>query len=829
MPHYSTEFQIVLFVPLISLNQKYIVTLPPNKSIFVHPVFLLFCLLLTVGTLQAEEPKIGPGYQARLLCDSLNLLAKNTRYTYPDSTLAWGLRAKQAAELVGYKKGMEEACFNIGSAYYTLQKYDSSTRYLEVILSQPIGNTDSALYSSALTTKGILFLNTDRLDSCYYYFIRSLQIEIQRKDTLRLIRRYNNISGLYISTDNFLEASKSLNQAIRLANNLGDTNLIGALHNNLGKNYENIGDMDKALEHYQRCEELTDSLDYNNRIVLNMNLAKVLFSLGRYRESKEYDLKNYKLIKPDDTCNHVLIYAQQAEGEYQLGHLDTAQKLIEQVIQYGGQCYLSFSLSKTYLLLGKIMSKTGNRSKAKEYLKLANRHLHPANNTFTGRVHYDMSLLAEELGMYEVALEQYKQYQRIQDSALNRTNMLALARTEIQFDLEKMENNQKNRNQLLQARLDSSHRFRNILLISSIGLILLSYVLYGMYHKKERARRELERQKNTIESQKQELELKSQLLKNSYHKINELSEFKEKLAHMAVHDMKNPLNALIGLSEGEPDESKMHIIRKAGIQMLNFVSNMLDIYKFEQARIKLNLQWCNLGEVIYEAIQQVEFLMDEKQLHLEVEMEPGIQIKADSSILNRVLVNLLSNAIRHTPVNSTIHINCKVIGRQWQLSISDEGSGISRENLKQIFEPFKNKNLQAISSDSSTGIGLNFCLLAIQAHHGRIYAEQETEHGATITIVLPYQQSEGDEEKPDGFAYVNPASDELILDVEKQKIRIYARQLRKYRVHEIGLIREILEQMDVSGLKSRWIRKVRAAAFSGEEEIYHELLNKADE
>jgi two-component system sensor histidine kinase VicK len=107
-------------------------------------------------------------------------------------------------------------------------------------------------------------------------------------------------------------------------------------------------------------------------------------------------------------------------------------------------------------------------------------------------------------------------------------------------------------------------------------------------------------------------------------------------------------------------------------------------------------------------------------------------------VLTRVLVNLLSNALKYTPSGKTITVSAKVTDEGVHFAVTDEGPGIPKEYLHRIFDRFVQVEARKAGAPVGTGLGLTFCKLAVEAHGGRIWLESEVGKGTTVHFLLPF-------------------------------------------------------------------------------------------
>jgi len=145
--------------------------------------------------------------------------------------------------------------------------------------------------------------------------------------------------------------------------------------------------------------------------------------------------------------------------------------------------------------------------------------------------------------------------------------------------------------------------------------------------------------------------------------------------------------------------------------MLNLVLSILDIRKFEEAEIQLNKETVDINLLTEQAINEVEYLLREKSINLEVRIKQGLYIKVDLDILLRVIVNLLTNAIKHTPNNGLITLKSEYCAEEDKIcyQVIDTGEGISKKDIRKIFTKFGQVKAHKSGRVRSTGLGLTFC------------------------------------------------------------------------------------------------------------------------
>jgi len=240
-------------------------------------------------------------------------------------------------------------------------------------------------------------------------------------------------------------------------------------------------------------------------------------------------------------------------------------------------------------------------------------------------------------------------------------------------------------------------------------------------------------------------------LKNAqlFAKERRLERMKAEFTRIIVHDLKNPLAAITGLSElllrkvvkehRAQDEQYLRNILYYAHLLLEMVHNILEVYKMEEGALKLQEEVVQLLFLAQEATQQFEILVQQEGITLTLEIPEDLPpIRVDKRIFIRVLANILHNAIKHTRRGGKITLRAERLGAgEMCIKIQDTGVGIPAEYIHKIFEKFVQIERRKTEATVSVGLGLYFCKLAMEAHGGQIQVESQEGVGSTFHLILP--------------------------------------------------------------------------------------------
>jgi signal transduction histidine kinase len=219
---------------------------------------------------------------------------------------------------------------------------------------------------------------------------------------------------------------------------------------------------------------------------------------------------------------------------------------------------------------------------------------------------------------------------------------------------------------------------------------------------------------------------------------------REQLTQMVVHDLKNPLTGirvnldLLHMTELSSEQTDMvQDAQQASTIILQLISDMLDIARLDEGRLELRRTPTDLRALLEGCIGELDVWsgQENKQIRLHVDRTlPPLLV--DHGLMRRVAINLLSNAIKHTPAGTPIAVLARLDGEHVHLDFHDDGPGIPAERLPYLFERWSTGGC-ASAQQTSSGLGLTFCRLAVEAHGGSITVRSDAATGTTFTVSLP--------------------------------------------------------------------------------------------
>lgn len=234
-------------------------------------------------------------------------------------------------------------------------------------------------------------------------------------------------------------------------------------------------------------------------------------------------------------------------------------------------------------------------------------------------------------------------------------------------------------------------------------------------------------------------------LEAQYARLLDLEQLRDNLVHMMVHDLRSPLTAiraylaLVKLDAGEqlaPElvENIDHAVM-VGATMTEMVSDLLDVSRFEAGVMPLERIEVDLGQLTRDAMASVGATA--QRVRLEATAQP-VRVICDPAVIRRVIGNLVANAVRFTPKDGECRVQLDGDTTAARVTVTDTGAGIAPEHRDTIFEKFGQVAAARDNARRSSGLGLTFCKLAVEAHGGRIGLESEVGKGTSFWFTLPF-------------------------------------------------------------------------------------------
>ncbi|MFK5892592.1 MAG: tetratricopeptide repeat protein [Pseudomonadota bacterium] len=833
-------------------------------------VLILSSLFLSVNTqastidslenlLQKHTQK--DSVRVNLLLDIFTEYIKNRNL---EKAIEYNKIAEDISKEISYERGIAKSIDNTGTYYYNKGDLNSAAKYWLISLEEFRKLNDLESQSRRSYYIAYCYLYTGNILKAIEYSKISTKVAKKIGSKERIASGLALLGDINKKQNNYFVALDYCLEALNLYKELNIENLIARTTNVIGEIYGNLGDYpkaagyffevlkiaektndkaslingifalgdililqnehEKAKEYFQRglkiAQELKNELTISNALT---KLGEIETLLENYPEALEYYYNAYEIAEKIGTqkdmasnlCNIANIMNIQGETTIALEHLYKATEIYTKIDYKYGVCISYYEIGSVYMGIY-------DYTKALYYTKRAIEISIEKSIVIKREIIYkQLSEVYAAQKNYKKAYENYILYKELNDSLFSEKNIKEFTSLENKYQFKKekhaIELEQQKKDAIQAEQVQKQKVVRNSFIVGFVLMVLLVLVIFSSYINKRKANFILAEQKEEIETQAEELDGKNR-------KLTQLAQFKDDLTNMIVHDLKNPLSNIINIELFSDSDDMIDIVRQAGFKMLNLVQNILDVYKYETTEFKLNKSKNSLTDLINEAIIDIKFSANQKSLSFEFIDLKDVYVNSDAGITKRILVNILTNAVKFSPKNEQITVKVSVMDKDMlRISIHNQGPGIPKHKQNLIFERFgqsKQKNLDKIGS---TGLGLTFCKMAVEAHSGKIGVVSESKTGIEFWFTLPdYQVSEitSKNDRPEIYKEFN------LTESDKEYLLIFINQIISFNIFEISSINSVLKSIDKKNPNiNNWVEEITEVLYSGNEVRYNQLIN----
>jgi signal transduction histidine kinase len=247
-----------------------------------------------------------------------------------------------------------------------------------------------------------------------------------------------------------------------------------------------------------------------------------------------------------------------------------------------------------------------------------------------------------------------------------------------------------------------------------------------------------------------ELDQNKQKLEENHRKLKELDDLKSRFFANISHELRTPLTLLLAPLESLVVQSRSTMsaqtqellvtMQANGMRLLKLINDLLDLVRLESGKVAVRREPLEVEPFVRGLVQNVRSVADDKRIALQAHVSEEVgTVLADRDKWEKILLNLVFNAVKFTPARGIVDIRVEKIGEELQLQVKDTGMGISKENLANVFSRFWQADTSAQRKFQGAGIGLALVKELVEVQAGTVTVDSEVNKGTTFTIRLPFQ------------------------------------------------------------------------------------------
>ncbi|MCU4177128.1 tetratricopeptide repeat-containing sensor histidine kinase [Carboxylicivirga sp. N1Y90] len=466
----------------------------------------------------------------------------------------------------------------------------------------------------------------------------------------------------------------------------------------LGNHYIKNGKSKEAIENYYKLELLaTSNNDYRILSMVYNNLGVLYLKEDNLEKAKKYLIKSVEL-----------------KTKHKYNNLET--------------CYLN---------LYKISSIKNETNEANQYFKILSSMLKDSTlksidilDFYYNSVFYFSLIKQPKKSQFYL-----KEYIELKDSLSNLAFSDKLIEMEKSFEIQERDKEislLQKEDELKEAKLHNQ-----LLAIISIASTLLILLVLGYFINRQRYR--LKKSEKHLHLQKKEISDINEALK-----LSNLS--KDKLLSVIGHDLRGPVGGLkelielyMDLPNYEPNdiENLLKAARESSTSTYHLLENLLSWANSQRGEIDYNPVATPLLPLVKQTVGILDSSINTRKIAFEYQIDPQIVVDSDINMLRTIIRNLVSNAVKYSPPESSIIISANLNSKETLICISDKGYGMSADETQQLFEKKETYFIESGPNAKGSGLGLILCKEFVERHDGRIWVESEKDKGTKVCFTLP--------------------------------------------------------------------------------------------
>lgn len=278
-------------------------------------------------------------------------------------------------------------------------------------------------------------------------------------------------------------------------------------------------------------------------------------------------------------------------------------------------------------------------------------------------------------------------------------------------------------------------------------LVAISFIVLYIHWREQKHIALQKKQEEIIAKRTTEIERQKKELEIANNELQKINSAKDKFLSILAHDLKNPFNALLGLSavlennfSDTPEKEKLQyikLINHSAKDIFYMLENLLYWTRNQTSSLKAKLKPVALSPLLSRVEQIHQLMIEDKKINFSIACKSQLQVLADEFMLETILRNLLSNAIKFTPHNGSIQISCTAVSSTAvKISITDTGTGMSEATINHIIKPENAFSMIGTNQEKGTGLGLALSSEFLQLQNSRLQIDSQPKKGSSFYFVL---------------------------------------------------------------------------------------------
>ncbi|MCA0388992.1 MAG: tetratricopeptide repeat-containing sensor histidine kinase [Bacteroidetes bacterium] len=707
--------------------------------LFLFRILSILILLVTVTSAQVSE-ELEKAYATKendtvwvnkILLLTADELSKNLK-----GTIGYISTTREIAKKLKHQKGVFEATIQISEYYRYTRQLDSADRFIKELIELGDRLGEPALRCRAMIAKGLLLSAKGRSKDAIDVYNEAVSIIDTSKHQKLYAALLTNRANDRSKVDQSEGAVHDYIEAATIFEKTGELASLAITLNNIALELGRLGRYRDAVDYYDRAIEINEKIqNYHDLALCYSNAASSLRSLGLLDTALVYCKKAIEIALKRG-FNFTLAQSYMNAGSIYESKKDPAnaelwfKKSIEICYSEG----IIYGLMVNMSALGGLYDKSGQTMKAIAHYDSALKYAEKLESrSDINDIHGKLAVVLAKAGDYKQAYKYLRLFHDYSDSVKGGETAAKIV------ELDKKYQTEKQAAEIARLEQLSSNQLLIIISLIAVAAASISIIFFFRYKRKKAEEAEIKAARHAKEIEKFSEELK------------ELNATKDKLFSLISHDIRGPFTPILLYSEelaanvdnlSRDEIAQMSSdINSAAATNYFLISNLLDWARTQTGRIQFNPENLHLAELIADVRRNLSFAFRSKNINLEVEIPHDTVIMGDRTMVNSIFQNIIQNAIKFSGDGSEIRVRGHLEGNMIRISISDNGTGMSKETAGSLFGTAGVTPGRGTKNEGGTGLGMSISADFVERHSGSISVESTVGKGTTVTFTLPVAET----------------------------------------------------------------------------------------
>ena len=574
----------------------------------------------------------------------------------------------------------------------------------------------------------------------------ALDIYLEHGSQIELASVYNSLGNNHWYMGNYDDALSYMLKALEIHEKNGEKNGIASTLNSIGNVYYRLGFLNKTLEYFEKALAIvkeTGQEDHEASTLINIGIIHL--QMEDFEDAKEKFLKALVIKEKRNDKNGIIASLSNLGIAYE--GLEKPNKALE---YYRKSLTIREEINDQYGIIialnniANILSKQNKISTALQHLLRAEKIAREIQAApLLSETYQTLAKLNAENGDFKQAYQYFKKQVAIEDSIFTKDSQEKINRLQTEYETKEKENKitaLEKQKEIDQLQINKQKIIRNFFIFLVIIFILLAVLFYRNYRLKLQVNSLLAEKNNELKRKNTQLEFSEKQLKN-------INAMKDKFFSIIAHDLKNPIQSFLGISEvlslrykkmsDDKIQSYIKDLNLAANQLLSLLENLLHWSRSQTGRLMFNPEKISMFEIVKDVLLLLQPQAKKKHIFIHSEISEKDFVFADKNMIHTVVRNIVSNAIKFTQMYGEIHISGKTVQDQYELLINDNGLGMNQDDLSQLFRIDMQHSKTGTMGEKGTGLGLVLCKEFIEKNNGLLEIESKLRKGTSVHIFLP--------------------------------------------------------------------------------------------